>query len=274
MGLNGEFEDDVAIGGWPMDDHPPSGFDKPDQKPCVQIKLAEVYGIPLRSLYSRNVKNLMMAGRNIARVARRVHVDPRDGDVQRDGPGRRHRRRRRRPAGRDAARAVRGQVEARRTSAGVAPRRPGNQDRPQSGPARPRPRGEGRRVGRGPGDAGGERDQRADPRHPQEGEELLGRPDDGRRGRVGRADVDAAEADAPAIDVRLRLSAAAHADVVERRHGQADPRRAAGDGEGLPRPLHRRRRQAARTAQRAGQLPAPSTATRSHRSRRDRSAST
>jgi hypothetical protein len=66
MGLNGEFEDAVAIGGWPMDDHPPSGFDKPDQKPCVQIKVADVYSIPLRAMVSKDVKNLMMAGRNIS----------------------------------------------------------------------------------------------------------------------------------------------------------------------------------------------------------------
>jgi hypothetical protein len=64
MGLNGDFEDAVAIGGWPMDDHPPGGFDRPDLPPAVQVKTAEVYNIPLRSLYSKNVANLMMAGRN------------------------------------------------------------------------------------------------------------------------------------------------------------------------------------------------------------------
>ncbi len=66
MGLNGEFEDAVAIGGWPLDDHPPGGFDRPDLPPTVSVKTAEVYGIPLRSLYSKNIKNLMMAGRNIS----------------------------------------------------------------------------------------------------------------------------------------------------------------------------------------------------------------
>ena len=66
LGINGDFEDAVAIGGWPMDDHPPSGFDAYEQKPCVQIKIPEVYNIPLRALYSRNIKNLMMAGRNIS----------------------------------------------------------------------------------------------------------------------------------------------------------------------------------------------------------------
>lgn len=66
LGLNPDFEDAVAIGGWPMDDHPPGGFDAYDQKPYVQIKTPEVYNIPLRSLYSRNISNLMMAGRNIS----------------------------------------------------------------------------------------------------------------------------------------------------------------------------------------------------------------
>jgi hypothetical protein len=66
MGLTGDFDDSVAIGGWPMDDHPPGGFDRADLPPAVQIKTPEVYNIPLRSLYSKNVANLMMAGRNIS----------------------------------------------------------------------------------------------------------------------------------------------------------------------------------------------------------------
>jgi hypothetical protein len=66
MGLSDDFYDSLAIGGWPMDDHPPGGFDRADLAPAVQIKTAEVYSIPLRSLYSKNVKNLMMAGRNIS----------------------------------------------------------------------------------------------------------------------------------------------------------------------------------------------------------------
>ncbi len=62
----GDIEDAVAIGGWPMDDHPPAGFDRPNQKPTRQVQLDQVYNIPYRSLYSRNVRNLMMAGRNIS----------------------------------------------------------------------------------------------------------------------------------------------------------------------------------------------------------------
>ncbi len=62
----GPFPDAVAIGGWPMDDHPPQGFDRPEVKPAVQIHSAEVYNIPLRCCFSRNVANLFMAGRNIS----------------------------------------------------------------------------------------------------------------------------------------------------------------------------------------------------------------
>ncbi|MCZ2152128.1 MAG: FAD-dependent oxidoreductase [Bryobacterales bacterium] len=62
----GAFPDAVAIGGWPMDDHPPGGFDRSDTPPAVQIKTKEVFNLPLRALYSRNVPNLMMAGRNIS----------------------------------------------------------------------------------------------------------------------------------------------------------------------------------------------------------------
>jgi hypothetical protein len=66
LGRDSGFDDAVAIGGWPMDDHPPSGFDRFEERPFTQIKTPEVYSIPLRSLYSRNVRNLMMAGRNIS----------------------------------------------------------------------------------------------------------------------------------------------------------------------------------------------------------------
>ncbi len=59
------FPDRVAFGGWPIDYHPPNGIDQPDQPPCVQIDVP-LYSIPLRSLYSRNIENMMMAGRNIS----------------------------------------------------------------------------------------------------------------------------------------------------------------------------------------------------------------
>jgi hypothetical protein len=28
----------IAMGGWPMDDHPPQGFDRPELKPAQQIQ--------------------------------------------------------------------------------------------------------------------------------------------------------------------------------------------------------------------------------------------
>jgi len=64
--MSGRFEDAVAIGGWPMDAHPPEGFDRPDLPPNTTLSPPEVYDIPFRSLYSRNVANLLMAGRNIS----------------------------------------------------------------------------------------------------------------------------------------------------------------------------------------------------------------
>lgn len=57
--------DTVAYGGWPIDLHPPDGIYSPDE-PCDNPQLPGIYGIPLRSLYSRTVENLLLAGRNIS----------------------------------------------------------------------------------------------------------------------------------------------------------------------------------------------------------------
>lgn len=67
--LEGEWKqikDGIAIGGWNMDDHPPEGFDAPQQKPFHSVPVPEPYNISFRSLYSRNIKNMMMAGRNVS----------------------------------------------------------------------------------------------------------------------------------------------------------------------------------------------------------------
>jgi hypothetical protein len=64
--LKGSYEDAVAIGGWPLDDHPPGGFDRSDIPPNTVIRPDDVFDIPFRALYSKNVPNLMMAGRNIS----------------------------------------------------------------------------------------------------------------------------------------------------------------------------------------------------------------
>ncbi|MEN8230535.1 MAG: FAD-dependent oxidoreductase [Bacteroidota bacterium] len=60
------FSDRVAYGGWPLDDHPPEGMGKTSISPFRSISLKQPYSIPLRSLYSRNMGNLFMAGRNLS----------------------------------------------------------------------------------------------------------------------------------------------------------------------------------------------------------------
>ena len=59
------FEDSVAYGGWGFDHHPPGGFHDKDN-PSTHQYLRGPHNVPLRSLYSRNVNNLFLAGRNIS----------------------------------------------------------------------------------------------------------------------------------------------------------------------------------------------------------------
>lgn len=61
----GRFEDLVAYGGWSMDDHHPGGMRWPG-KPTIFHPAPSPFGIPYRSLYSRNIANLFCAGRNIS----------------------------------------------------------------------------------------------------------------------------------------------------------------------------------------------------------------
>jgi hypothetical protein len=61
-----EFADAIAYGGWSLDLHPPAGVDAPEDEPCVQHAVPYLYDIPLRSCVSRDVPNLMFAGRNIS----------------------------------------------------------------------------------------------------------------------------------------------------------------------------------------------------------------
>ena len=62
------FEDVVAYGGWQIDNHLPGGFWMKSQGGAhlQKRRLSEPYAIPYRCLYSRNVENLMFAGRNIS----------------------------------------------------------------------------------------------------------------------------------------------------------------------------------------------------------------
>lgn len=60
------FPDAIAYGGWPIDTHPPEGIDAPDKRPCEARHVPHLYDIPLRCCVSRNLPNLMFAGRNIS----------------------------------------------------------------------------------------------------------------------------------------------------------------------------------------------------------------
>ncbi len=67
--LEGKIPSDtVAYGGWQIDNHLPGGFwmDGEGGAHLQKVRLNEPYGIPYRSLYSKNIKNLMFAGRNIS----------------------------------------------------------------------------------------------------------------------------------------------------------------------------------------------------------------
>jgi hypothetical protein len=59
------FEDAVAFGGWGIDHHPAGGF-YDNINPSTHQYLRGPHNIPLRCLYSRNVENLYMAGRNLS----------------------------------------------------------------------------------------------------------------------------------------------------------------------------------------------------------------
>ncbi|MCD6221364.1 FAD-dependent oxidoreductase, partial [bacterium] len=74
-----KFFDAVAYGGWNIDLHTPGGIlakDKPPEPTCTNDKEKKqkecdrryvyIYQIPYRCLYSKNIKNLLMAGRNIS----------------------------------------------------------------------------------------------------------------------------------------------------------------------------------------------------------------
>lgn len=67
------FPDRIAYGGWCLDDHHSGGFFHPgsfavhyDRPGGLDPCLGRLYSIPYRCLYSRNVPNLLMAGRNIS----------------------------------------------------------------------------------------------------------------------------------------------------------------------------------------------------------------
>lgn len=63
----GDFADEVAFGGWPLDDHNPHGMRKVGEETAPSISIpVSIYGIPYRALFSADVENLFFAGRNIS----------------------------------------------------------------------------------------------------------------------------------------------------------------------------------------------------------------
>lgn len=59
------FADRVAFGGWSIDLHPPQGM-YAQESGSKHLHPDGIYHIPFGSLYSRNVRNLMFAGRNVS----------------------------------------------------------------------------------------------------------------------------------------------------------------------------------------------------------------
>ncbi len=59
------FDDVVSHGGWAVDLHPADGVYS-EKSGCTQWHSKGVYGIPWRCYYSRNISNLMLAGRIIS----------------------------------------------------------------------------------------------------------------------------------------------------------------------------------------------------------------
>ncbi|NLR93418.1 FAD-dependent oxidoreductase [Flammeovirga agarivorans] len=63
------FDDAVAYGGWSLDEHNPGGIENLDEPPSYfHYHFKKVYQIPFRSLYSRNIDNLLFSGRNISQT--------------------------------------------------------------------------------------------------------------------------------------------------------------------------------------------------------------
>ncbi|MEM6965589.1 MAG: FAD-dependent oxidoreductase [Bacteroidota bacterium] len=66
---NKQFPDAVAYGGWSLDEHNPGGIANLSEPPSYFHEHFEApYQIPFRCLYSKNVSNLLFAGRNISQT--------------------------------------------------------------------------------------------------------------------------------------------------------------------------------------------------------------
>jgi len=63
------FDDAVAYGGWPIDDHIPGAILNLKEPPThYYYRFEKIYEIPFRSLYAKNISNLLFAGRNISQT--------------------------------------------------------------------------------------------------------------------------------------------------------------------------------------------------------------
>ncbi len=65
VAVHTHYDDIIAYGGWKVDDHPPKGFNH-DGEPTKYYDSVSPFGIPYRCIYSKNIENLMFAGRNIS----------------------------------------------------------------------------------------------------------------------------------------------------------------------------------------------------------------
>ncbi len=66
ISANREFEDGVAYGGWPMDEHTAGGFAAKGEIPSKVRSFDGFYGIPYGCYCAKGFDNLMMAGRDIS----------------------------------------------------------------------------------------------------------------------------------------------------------------------------------------------------------------
>lgn len=60
------FDDAISYCGWPLDIHNPKGIYSGKEGPYYSNHRVPITGIPYRCIYSKNIKNLMMAGRCIS----------------------------------------------------------------------------------------------------------------------------------------------------------------------------------------------------------------
>jgi hypothetical protein len=60
------FEDNIAYAGWPIDIHHPKGIYSGKEGPFFSNMDVPLVKIPYRCLYSKNITNLFMAGRNVS----------------------------------------------------------------------------------------------------------------------------------------------------------------------------------------------------------------